>query len=230
LEFAWELKMTPISSPREDILSFILPVVFGSVVAGLVATLAIRKLIQSNRISFAITIVATVFLGIWAALVVPHGLLLVATGTLAWALLVLSAVDAAIFRLPDIVTLPLLALGLAVSWLLPDRDLTGHAIGALCGAGAFYLIAEIYRRTRGHEGLGLGDVKLAGAAGAWLGWQALPSMVLLACCAGLVWVGVGVLRRGKSVLEERIPFGVALCFGIWIVWLYGPLEIFGPLN
>jgi prepilin signal peptidase PulO-like enzyme (type II secretory pathway) len=55
-------------------------------------------------------------------------------------------------------------------------------------------------------------------------------VVLLACCAGLVWVGVGVVRRGKAVLEERIPFGVALCFAIWIVWLYGPLEIFGTLN
>jgi leader peptidase (prepilin peptidase)/N-methyltransferase len=222
--------MTLINSSREDILSFILFVVFVSVVAGFLATIVIRKLIQSNQFPFSITIMATVGLGVWAALVVPHGLLLAATGALAWALLVLSAVDAAIFRLPDIVTLPLLASGLAVSWLLPDKDLTGHAIGALCGAGTFFLIAEIYRRTRGHEGLGLGDVKLAGAAGAWLGWQALPSMVLLACCAALVWVGVGVLRRGKSVLEERIPFGVALCFGIWIVWLYGPLEIFGPLN
>lgn len=222
--------MTLISSPREEILSFILPLIFVSVVAGLLAALAIRKLTETNKIPFAITIAATLFLNVWAALILPHALLLAATCALAWALLVLSAVDAAIFRLPDIVTLPLLALGLAVSWLLPDKDLIGHAIGALCGSAAFFLIAEIYRRTRGREGLGLGDVKLAGAAGAWLGWQALPSMILLACCAGLVWVGIGVLRRGKAVLEERIPFGVALCFGIWIVWLYGPLEIFGPLN
>ena len=222
--------MTLINSSREEILSFILPLIFVSVVAGLVVAVVIRKLTQSDKIPFAIMIGATLLLDIWAALVVPHGLLIAATCALAWALLVLSAVDAAIFRLPDIVTLPLLALGLAVSWLLPDKDLAGHAIGALCGAAAFFLIAEIYRRTRGRDGLGMGDVKLAGAAGAWLGWQALPSVVLLASCAGLVWVGVGVLRRGKAVLEERIPFGVALCFGIWIVWLYGPLEIFGPLD
>jgi len=218
--------MTLISSPREETLSFILFAIFVSVVAGVLATLVIRKLTQSNKIPFAMVIAATLLLDIWAALVVPHGLLLAGTCGLAWALLVLSAVDAAIFRLPDIVTLPLLALGLGVSWLLPDKDLAGHAIGALCGAAAFFLIAEIYRRTRGRDGLGMGDVKLAGVAGAWLGWQALPSMVLLACSAGLVWVGVGVIRRGKAVLEERIPFGVALCFGIWIVWLYGPLEIF----
>jgi len=222
--------MTLISSLREETLSFILLVIFVSVIAGWVAAPVIRKLTESNKIPFAITITAMLFLGIWAALVVPHGMLMAATWVLAWALLVLSAVDAIVFRLPDIVTLPLLTLGLGVSWLLPDKDLAGHAIGALCGAAAFYLIAEIYRRTRGREGLGLGDVKLAGVAGAWLGWQALPSVVLLACFAGLVWVGVGVLRRGKAVLEERIPFGVALCFGIWIVWLYGPLEIFGPLN
>lgn len=222
--------MTLISSPREETLSFILFVIFVSVVAGVLATLVIRKLTQSNKIPFAIVIAATLLLDIWAALVVPHGLLLAGTCVLAWALLVLSVVDAAIFRLPDIVTLPLLAMGLGVSWLLPDKDLAGHAIGALCGAAAFFLIAELYRRTRGRDGLGMGDVKLAGVAGAWLGWQALPSMVLLACSAGLVWVGIGVVRRGKTVLEERIPFGVALCFGIWIVWLYGPLEIFGPLN
>ncbi len=222
--------MTLISSPGEETLSFILLLIFVSVVAGLLAALAIRKLTQSNKIPFGIAIAAILFLDIWAALVVPHGLLLAATCALAWALLVLSAVDAAMFRLPDIVTLPLLGLGLTVSWLLPDKDLAGHAIGALCGSAAFFLIAEIYRRARGREGLGVGDVKLAGVAGAWLGWQALPSVVLLACCAGLVWVGIGVLRRGKAVLEERIPFGVALCFGIWIVWLYGPLEIFGPLN
>jgi leader peptidase (prepilin peptidase)/N-methyltransferase len=220
------LKMTLISSPREETLSFILFAIFVSVVAGVLATLVIRKLTQSNKIPFAMVIAPTLLFDIWAALVVPHGLLLAATCALAWALLVLSAVDAAIFRLPDIVTLPLLALGLGVSWLLPDKDLAGHAIGALCGAAAFFLIAEIYRRTRGRDGLGMGDVKLAGVAGAWLGWQALPSMVLLACSAGLVWVGIGVIRRGKAVLEERIPFGVALCFGIWIVWLYGPLEIF----
>jgi leader peptidase (prepilin peptidase)/N-methyltransferase len=222
--------MTLISSPREETLSFILFVIFVSVVAGALAALVIHKLTQSNKIPFGIAVGAMLLLDVWAALVVPHGWLVAATCALAWALLVLSAVDAAIFRLPDVVTLPLLALGLVVSWLLPDKDLAGHAIGALCGAAAFFLIAEVYRRTRGRDGLGMGDVKLAGAAGAWLGWQALPSMVLLACCAGLVWVGVGVLRRGKAVLEERIPFGVALCFGIWVIWLYGPLEIFGPLN
>ncbi len=170
-------------------------------------------------------------LGLWAVLILPtSGALLAITCGLGWALLVLSAVDAAVFRLPDILTLPLLALGLCVSWFLPDRDLAGHAIGTLCGLLSFYAIAQIYRRTRGREGLGLGDVKLAGVAGAWLGWQALPSVVLLACCAGLVWVGLGMARRGKAVLGERIPFGVALCFAIWIVWLYGPLEVFGPLN
>src|SRR6185312_17346267 len=133
--------MTLINSSREEILSFILPLIFVSVVAGLVVAVVIRKLTQSDKIPFAIMIGATLFLDIWAALVVPHGLLIAATCSLAWALLVLSAVDAAIFRLPDIVTLPLLALGLAVSWLLPDRDLIGHAIGALCGAGVFFLIA-----------------------------------------------------------------------------------------
>jgi leader peptidase (prepilin peptidase)/N-methyltransferase len=211
-------------------LSVFAPILLGSIVAGFAAAKTARKLANTNQPTFTAMIAGSALLSSWAALVLPPNSLLGITCGLGWALLVLSAVDAAVFRLPDILTLPLLALGLGISWFLPDRDLTGHVIGALCGLVSFYAIAEIYRRTRGREGLGLGDVKLAGVAGAWLGWQALPSVVLLACSAGLVWVGLGMMRRGKTALGERIPFGVALCFAIWIVWLYGPLEVFGPLN
>ena len=66
-------------------------------------------------------------------------------------------------------------------------------------------------------------------AGAWLGWQALPYVILLACAVGMTWVGVAALRRGKEALAERIPFGVALCLAIWIIWLYGPPDIFGAI-
>src|SRR5215471_1103907 len=145
--------MTLINSDREEILSFFSAVVFVSIVAGLLAALAVRRLAQS-KVSFATMIAVNLLLDLWAAAVLPHGLLLAATGVLAWALLVLSAVDAAIFRLPDLVTLPLLVSGLGVSWFLLDHDLLTHAIGALCGLASFYAIAEVYRRTRGREGLG----------------------------------------------------------------------------
>ena len=199
----------------------ILGAALASIPAGIAITRAARQMAQSPRLPLTATIVASGILGVWAALVIPAPPLVAISCALAWILLLLGLVDALAFRLPDILTLPLLIMGVAVAWWLPDRDVIGHAIAAFLGAAVFYAISVAYRQTRGQDGLGLGDVKLAGAAGAWLGWQALPYVVLLACAAGFVWVGIAVMRRGKGALRERIPFGVALCFAMWIIWLYG---------
>lgn len=199
----------------------------GAVPAGAAATLAARRFSETSQPPYWPMIAACVAIGGWAAFVLPTIPLLTISCALGWTLLVLATVDGLAFRLPDILTLPLLIAGLAVSWWLPEHDIVGHAIAATLGAAAFFAIAFVFQRMRGYEGLGLGDVKLAGAAGAWLGWQALPYVVLLACAVGLTWVGVAVLRRGKGALAERIPFGIALCLAIWIVWLYGPPDIFG---
>jgi leader peptidase (prepilin peptidase)/N-methyltransferase len=193
----------------------------GAIPAGAGAAIAARKLAYSNQPPIGIAIAACMALGVWAALVMPQGPLLAATCALGWVLLVLAIVDALALRLPDILTLPLIAMGVGVAYLLPDRDMIGHAIGAFAGAASFYGIAALYQWRRGQEGLGLGDVKLAGAMGAWLGWQALPFAVLVACAAGMLWIGIAALRRGREALGERIPFGIALGFALWVVWLYG---------
>ncbi len=203
-----------------------LAVMAASIPAGIAATFLARSLSQTAHPSATVMTIVTVLMGAWAFLVMPGAFLLSITCVLGWTLLVLATVDALAYRLPDIVTLPLLAAGLLLSWWLPDKDVIGHAIGALLGAAFFYAIAYAYRRARGFDGLGMGDVKLAGSAGAWLGWQALPTFILLACAVGLFWAGIAMIRRGKIGLTERIPFGVALCVSIWIVWLYGPLNIF----
>jgi leader peptidase (prepilin peptidase)/N-methyltransferase len=202
----------------------------GSVVAGAAAAWTAQRLAQTKRPILAVMVVLSALLGVWASLIIPPGGLFAITCALGWTLLVLSAVDAIAFRLPDVLTLPLLAAGLVVAWWLPERDLIGHVFGGLVGLALLYAVSFAYMRIRGQAGLGLGDVKLAGAAGTWLGWQALPSVILLASCAGLMWVGFGIMRRGRTALAERIPFGVALSFAIWIVWLYGPIELFGPVG
>ena len=189
--------MTPFSAP----LPVLAPVVLGSIVAGFAAAMTARKLASTNQPSFIAMMAGSAVLGLWAALILPtSGALLAITCGLGWALLVLSAVDAAVFRLPDILTLPLLALGLCVSWFLPDRDLAGHAIGALCGLLSFYAIAQIYRRTRGREGLGLGRRKarwccrrVAGVAGA-----AICRAAGLLRGTGLGGPGHGETRQGCS--------------------------------
>lgn len=152
----------------------------------------------------------------------PANFLLAATLLLGWTLLVLATVDVLVFRLPDIFTLPLIAAGLLLSFQLPDHDPPAHVIGATAGFLVLYGIALAYRRARGREGLGLGDAKLAAAAGAWLGWQALPSVVLIACAVAFVWIGVALLFRGREVLSRELAFGAPLCFAFWLVWLHGP--------
>jgi leader peptidase (prepilin peptidase) / N-methyltransferase len=205
-----------------------LAVALGAVPAGVAAALAARRLSHTDKPPLWMMVAACLALGLWAAYAMPPALVLAASCGLGWTLLVLATVDALALRLPDILTLPLIAAGLVVSWFLPERDLLGHAIGAAAGFASLWSIAFLYRAARGRDGLGMGDVKLAAAAGAWLGWQALAFVVLIACAVGLVWVGLAVMRRGRAALEERIPFGVALTFAIWLIWLYGLPEIFDP--
>jgi leader peptidase (prepilin peptidase) / N-methyltransferase len=144
---------------------------------------------------------------------------------LGWTLFTLAAVDAAVFRLPDLLTLPLAVAGICITVYPLHQPILDHLVGAALGLAVFAAVAWAYKALRGREGLGFGDAKLACAAGAWLGWTALPSMILIACVFGLLLVGVKAILKGRAALTERIPFGVALALAIWVVWLLGPLEI-----
>jgi leader peptidase (prepilin peptidase) / N-methyltransferase len=179
-----------------------------------------------SRLPVLFAIAACAALGCWAYPEIGWTLVFPITLVLAWTLFTLAAIDALVFRLPDPLTYPLAVLGLLLAWY-PFHELAAHIVGAVIGFAVFALIAWGYEKFRGYEGLGLGDAKLAGAGGAWLGWEALPSVVLIACAAGFLWVGITFVLRGKTALTERIPFGVALAVAIWIVWLYGPLELPG---
>jgi leader peptidase (prepilin peptidase)/N-methyltransferase len=97
------------------------------------------------------------------------------------------------------------------------------AIGAGAGFAIFALVRWLYRRLRGREGLGLGDAKLLAAAGAWVTWNGLPSVVLIAAVFGLVSALVMAQRGEQLSLNQRLAFGPALCLGTWLVWLYGPI-------
>lgn len=173
---------------------------------------------------------ACLAIALWAALVVP-GWPVWPACLLGWLLLTLAEIDRCHLLLPDVITLPLLGLGLAVTFVLAPYRLPAHAIGAAAGFAAFALIAWAYRRLRGRDGLGLGDAKLLGAAGAWLGWQALPTVVAFA--AGLALAAVLANRaaatlRGAGAVpaiaaDRQIAFGPFLSAAIWLVWLYGPL-------
>jgi leader peptidase (prepilin peptidase)/N-methyltransferase len=120
-------------------------------------------------------------------------------------------------------TLPLAACGLAVAWWLDAASLGEHAIGAAAGWLGFWLVARLYSALRRRAGLGGGDAKLMAAAGAWVGWQGLPSVILIGALAALAAVGVALILRRPFTSTTPIPFGPFLALGLWVTWLYGPL-------
>jgi leader peptidase (prepilin peptidase) / N-methyltransferase len=160
---------------------------------------------------------------IWAATTLSGGRLLVGCA-LGWALLALAVIDLREHLLPDRITLPLVPTGLLVCAVDAPQDLVAHMLGAAAGFVAFRLIAVSYRRLRDRDGLGEGDAKLLAAAGAWVSWQGLPSVVLVGASASLALVLLGAALRVRPLRGEApLAFGPGLCLGLWIVWLYGPL-------
>jgi leader peptidase (prepilin peptidase)/N-methyltransferase len=143
---------------------------------------------------------------------------------LGWTMLAIAIIDARKFTIPDLLSLPAIPIGLLASgWLLDpwSSQLVSldHLIGAGVGGAAFWVVREVYWRWRGREGLGLGDVKLAAAGGAWIGWAHLADMVLLAAAGALSFaIALALVRRGRLSGGERIPFGTFLAPTIWIVW------------
>jgi leader peptidase (prepilin peptidase)/N-methyltransferase len=137
---------------------------------------------------------------------------------LGWWLLALALIDLRSWRLPDALTLPLLALGLlaAALGLLPGPGLWLALLGASLGYVFLAGVAWAYRRLRGRDGLGLGDAKLLAAAGAWLGPAELPLLVLAAALLGLA---LALLRSDALRAETPVPFGPPLALTFWALFL-----------
>lgn len=167
-------------------------------------------------------IAATTALFCWAAAFMPTDWRLAATCALGWSLLVSAVVDQLDYRLPDLLTLPMMASGLLLSFLLPDARPLDHLAGAAVGYGSLTALAAVYRLMRHREGLGPGDAKLLAAVGAWMGWKALPAVVLIGCVAALALFLVRLTWRPSIGADARIPFGPPLCLAFWLSWLYGP--------
>ena len=174
-----------------------------------------------SRLYPAVELAALVIAG-WALAVLPGWLAWAGAG-FGWTLLTLAMIDARHFRLPDPLTLPLAPAGLAVAWLGDPSAIAGHVGGGLAGAGILALIAWVYRRLRGRDGLGWGDVKLFGALGCWTAWQGLPTILLYAALAGLLWALALRLTGRHLTAATHLPFGPFLCWAGWLVWLYGPV-------
>lgn len=147
---------------------------------------------------------------------------------LALDVLAIAVIDARRFIIPDELTLAALALGMVNAGLDAWPDGWGAvlvSIGAalLRGAvlaGGFLALRALYARLRGREGIGLGDVKLAGVAGVWLAWTTIPVAVEIAALAALAVYVVRQLAGGRVMsATARMPFGLFLAPAIWLGWL-----------
>lgn len=195
------------------------------------ATMSSNELLTTTvgRIAVYAGAVLVLYLAVTAPvfqqLLATPGPALAATALLCAALVLLSAIDIETHLLPDAITLPLIAVGLILAAKNGNVALGTHAAAAAGAMVLLWCVAAGYRRWRGRDGLGLGDAKLFAAAAAWLGPVALPSVLAYAVVAALVAVVLGSLRGSPVGLTTRIPFGPYLAFAIWLVWLYGPIEI-----
>ncbi|HWB51745.1 MAG TPA: A24 family peptidase [Stellaceae bacterium] len=141
---------------------------------------------------------------------------------LGWWLLALGWIDWRHAVLPDILTLPLIPLGLALAATLQPAALWDPLLGAAGGYLSLRLVGWVYRRRRGRDGLGRGDAKLLAAGGAWVGLTGLPSVVAGAAIAGLCAAGAMMLAGHRLDRHSALPFGPFLAAATWLVWLFGP--------
>lgn len=202
----------------------------GLMVGGLLARMSLDLPDHGSRQApglrrYGLMVLAAAASGAWAALAQPTPLDAAVTTLLGWQLLLIAVIDAEHFRLPDLLTLPLLATGGGAALLLDHTAPLDAVIGAGLGFGGLWLLALAYRRLRGREGLGDGDPILLAAGGAWVGWIGLPSVLLWAAAAGLSVVTARLLVGGKVSGDDRLPFGPCLAVGIWLTWMIGPLGL-----
>ena len=143
-------------------------------------------------------------------------------GLLGGTLLALSFVDLREFRLPDVLTFPLIGLGLLWSYL--EGNIVPALIGAALGYSVFVAIAFAFKKLRGVDGLGRGDAKLLAAGGAWVTWSGLPQIVLIASLLGIAFAlaarfkPVAKAAQNGGAPKDWIPFGPCLAVGIFAVW------------
>jgi leader peptidase (prepilin peptidase)/N-methyltransferase len=142
---------------------------------------------------------------------------------LTWYLVALTFIDVDHQLLPDSLTLPLLWGGLFVSLFSTYAgaaaipvDVGSSVIGAIAGYLSLWSVYHLFRLLTGKEGMGYGDFKLFAALGAWLGWQMLLPVILLAALSGTV-VGLALIGLRRHSRASPIPFGPFLAAAGWLV-------------
>ena len=139
---------------------------------------------------------------------------------LSYFLVALTLIDMDEYLLPDNLTLPLVWIGLFANSFALFTSLENAVYGAMAGYLSLWSIYWLFKIVTGKEGMGFGDFKLLAAIGAFLGWQALPVVILLSSVVGAVVgiLGIVILGRDKNI---AIPFGPYLAAAGFITALWG---------
>ena len=137
-----------------------------------------------------------------------------------WALVPLFLIDFDHQILPDSITLPLLWAGLVLSLFNVFVDAHSSIIGAVAGYLSLWSIYHLFKLVTGKEGMGYGDFKLLAAIGAWVGWQALPVVILFSSVVGAAIGILLILFKGRDH-SQPMPFGPFLAAAGWMTLLWG---------
>jgi leader peptidase (prepilin peptidase)/N-methyltransferase len=161
--------------------------------------------------------------GIAASLAAAPGIQGMLGAGLALVMMAIAVNDARYFIIPDPLTAAALALGMIHAVALDDAGAAALAWAMLRGgvlALIFWAMRVLYRRFRGRDGIGLGDVKLAAVAGVWLDWMTIPLAVEVAAVAALIFYLVRHVRARRAFrATARLPFGLFFAPAIWLGWL-----------
>lgn len=169
----------------------------------------------------------------------PVGLAFVGT------VIALIFIDSEHMILPNVITYPLLVFALIVrlsypfyfgtsffsdtlyspinsisgpSWL---ASIAGALLGALVGGGSLWLVGAAWKRFRGVDAMGLGDVKMMLGVGALLGWRLAILTIFIGAFSGAMIGGVVVMKQKERDLQTQIPFGIFLGIGSIVALLFG---------
>ena len=161
-------------------------------------------------------------------------------------MIALIFIDAEHMILPNVITYPLLVFALLVrvayppvfgseyftdmnaapltmlagwpDWLV---SLAGAIFGGLVGGGSLWLVGEVWKRLRGVDAMGLGDVKMMFGVGALLGWRLAALSIFLGAFSGAVIGSIMIARQKDKDLQAQIPFGIFLGTGAILSLLFG---------
>ncbi len=139
---------------------------------------------------------------------------------LTWCLIALTLIDYDTYYLPDVITLPLIWIGLIANYYGLFTDFGSAFWGAIIGYMSLWTINQLFKLLRGRDGMGAGDFKLFAALGAWMGWQMLLQIALFSSLVGAV-VGISLMFIKNRNKDHHIPYGPYLAVAGWIAFLFG---------